>query len=46
MRNEIEAHGAEALAAATQVAAEAITARYGSGPVAGRIRAHVITARR
>jgi hypothetical protein len=46
MRNEIEAHGAEALAAATQVAAEAIAARYGSGPVTGRIRAHVITAGR
>jgi ubiquinone/menaquinone biosynthesis C-methylase UbiE len=46
MRNEIEAHGAEALAAATQVAADAIAARYGSGPVAGRIRAHVITAGR
>ena len=45
MRNEIEAHGAEALAAATQVAADAITARYGSGPVTGRIRAYVITAR-
>ena len=46
MRNEIEAHGAEALAAATQVAAAAIAARYGSGPVTGRIRAHVITATR
>jgi hypothetical protein len=46
MRNEIEAHGAEALAAATQVAADAIAARYGSGPIAGRISAHVITARR
>jgi ubiquinone/menaquinone biosynthesis C-methylase UbiE len=45
MRNEIEAHGAEALAAATQVAADAIAARYGSGPVTGRIRAYVITAR-
>ena len=46
MRNEIEAHGAEALAAATKVAADAIAARYGSGPVTGRIRAHVITATR
>ena len=44
MRGEIEAHGAEALAAATRVAAEAIAARYGSGPVTGRIRAHVLTA--
>jgi len=46
MRNEIEAHGAEALAAATQAAASAIAAQYGSGPVTGRIRAHVITAMR
>jgi SAM-dependent methyltransferase len=46
MRNEIEAHGAEALAAATQVAADAIAARYGSGPITGKISAHVITARR
>ena len=44
MRGEIEAHGAEALAAATRVATEAIAARYGSGPVTGRIRAHVVTA--
>lgn len=46
MRGEIEAHGAEALATATRVAADAIAARYGPGPVAGRIRAHVVTARR
>lgn len=46
MRNEIEAHGAEMLAAATEVAAAAITARYGAGPVIGLIRAHVITATR
>ena len=46
MRNEIEAHGAEALAVATQVAADAIAAQYGPGPVTGRIRAYVITATR
>jgi ubiquinone/menaquinone biosynthesis C-methylase UbiE len=46
MRNEIEGHGPEALAAATQVAAAALAARYGSGPVSGRIRAHVITGTR
>jgi ubiquinone/menaquinone biosynthesis C-methylase UbiE len=46
MRNEIEAHGAEALAAATQVAADVIAAQYESGPVTGRIRAYVITATR
>ena len=46
MRNEIEAHGAGALAAATEVAAAAIAAQYGTGPVTGQIRAHVITATR
>jgi ubiquinone/menaquinone biosynthesis C-methylase UbiE len=46
MRNEIEAHGPEALAAATRAATDAIAARYGGSPVTGRIRAHVITARR
>ncbi|SDE04249.1 class I SAM-dependent methyltransferase [Belnapia rosea] len=46
MRNEIEAHGAGALAAATEAAAAAIAGRYGAGPIAGRIRAHVITATR
>jgi ubiquinone/menaquinone biosynthesis C-methylase UbiE len=44
MRNEIEVHGAAMLAAATKVAAAAITAGYGSGPVTGLVRAHVITA--
>jgi ubiquinone/menaquinone biosynthesis C-methylase UbiE len=46
MRGEIEAHGAGALAAATEAAAAAIAARFGEGPVAGRIRAHVLTAER
>ena len=46
MRGEIEGQGAGALAEATEVAAAALTARYGSGPIVGRIRAHVITARR
>ena len=46
MRGEIEAHGAEALAAATRVAADAIAARYGAGPVTGRIRAYILTAGR
>lgn len=46
MRGEIESHGSEALAAATEAAARAIAARYGSGPVTARIRAHVITATR
>lgn len=46
MQSEIEAHGTGALAAATEVAAAAIAARYGAGPVTGRIRAHLITATR
>ncbi|HWL70900.1 MAG TPA: class I SAM-dependent methyltransferase [Geminicoccus sp.] len=46
MHNEIETHGADALDAATQAAADAIAARYGPGPVAGQISAYVITAGR
>jgi len=46
MRNEIEARDASRLAEATDVAATAIARRFGSGPVTGRIRAHVITAGR
>lgn len=46
MRGEIEAHGPEALAAATEAAAAAVAVRFGSGPVVGRSRAHVLTARR
>jgi ubiquinone/menaquinone biosynthesis C-methylase UbiE len=44
MRNEIEAHDPGRLSEATDVAAAAITERFGSGPVTGKIRAHVITA--
>jgi ubiquinone/menaquinone biosynthesis C-methylase UbiE len=44
MRNEIEAHDPSRLAEATDVAAAAIANRFGSGPVTGKIRAHVITA--
>jgi ubiquinone/menaquinone biosynthesis C-methylase UbiE len=46
LRNEVEARGAPGLEAATQVCAEALALRFGNGPVAGRIRAHVITATR
>ncbi len=46
MRNEIEARDASRLAEATDSAASAIAARFGSGPISGKIRAHVITARR
>ena len=44
LRNEIEARDPSGLEAATQACAEALALRFGSGPVAGRIRAHVITA--
>jgi ubiquinone/menaquinone biosynthesis C-methylase UbiE len=44
MRNEIERHDPDRLAEATNVAAAAIADRFGSGPVSGRIRAHIITA--
>ena len=44
MRNEIEARGAGRLAEATEAAAAGIAARFGSGPVAGQIQAHVVSA--
>jgi ubiquinone/menaquinone biosynthesis C-methylase UbiE len=44
LRNEIEALDPSGLEAATQEAAQALARRFGSGPVKGRIRAHVITA--
>ena len=44
MRNEIEAHGPDRLAEATNVAAAAIASHFGLGPVSGKSRAHVITA--
>jgi ubiquinone/menaquinone biosynthesis C-methylase UbiE len=44
LRNEIEARDPSGLEAATQACTEALALRFGSGPVEGRIRAHVITA--
>jgi ubiquinone/menaquinone biosynthesis C-methylase UbiE len=46
LRNEIEARDPAGLEAATQACAEALALRFGNGAVAGRIRAHVITATR
>lgn len=43
LRNEIEARDASRLAEATDVAAEAIAERFGSGAVDGRIQAHIVT---
>ena len=44
LRNEIEARDASLLELATDRAAEAIATRHGTGPVAGKIQAHVIAA--
>lgn len=44
LRNEIEARDPSGLESATQYAADAISRRFGSGAVDGRIRALVITA--
>jgi ubiquinone/menaquinone biosynthesis C-methylase UbiE len=46
LRNEIEARDAARLVEATEAAAAAIAARFGRGPVDGKIQAHVITASR
>ncbi len=44
LRNEIETRDASQLALATDRAEQAIAARHGAGPVAGKIQAHVIVA--
>ena len=44
LRNEIVTRGATRLDEATKAAADALAHRFGSGPVDGRIRAHVISA--
>lgn len=44
LRSEIEARDAGRLGEATEAAASAIAARFGPGPIDGRIQAHVITA--
>jgi ubiquinone/menaquinone biosynthesis C-methylase UbiE len=44
LRNEIELRDAGRLAEATETAAGSIKARFGGGPVDGKIQAHVITA--
>ncbi|MDX1434188.1 MAG: class I SAM-dependent methyltransferase [Gammaproteobacteria bacterium] len=45
LRNEIEARDAERLEEATRIASEAIAERFGTGPVDGKIQAHVVTVR-
>ena len=44
LRNDIEARAATRLDEATRVAAEALERQFGTGPIEGRIRAHVISA--
>jgi ubiquinone/menaquinone biosynthesis C-methylase UbiE len=44
LRNEIETRDASLLDHVTERATEAIAARFGSGPVAGKIRGHIVTA--
>jgi SAM-dependent methyltransferase len=44
LRNEIESRAAHRLAEATAIATAAIAARFGTGPVDGKIRAHIFTA--
>jgi hypothetical protein len=46
LRSEIEARDPGRLGEATEAAAQAIAARFGSGPIEGKIQAHVITATR
>jgi hypothetical protein len=46
LRNEIEARDPARLGEATDVAAEAIEQRFGSGPVEGKIQAHVVSVAR
>jgi SAM-dependent methyltransferase len=46
LRNEIEARSGADLGAATSVCAAAIAARFGAGPVDGKIQAHVVMVQR
>lgn len=45
LRNEIEARDRNSLAEATEAAAAAVKAKFGAGPIDGKIQAHVITAK-
>jgi hypothetical protein len=44
LRSEIEARDATRLAEATDAATAALAARFGPGPIEGKIQAHVFTA--
>jgi ubiquinone/menaquinone biosynthesis C-methylase UbiE len=43
LRNEIEARGTPRLGQATDIAADALARRFGSGAVDGKIQAHIVT---
>ena len=43
LRNEVEARGGFRLDDATAIAAEAIAQRFGTGPIEGKIQAHIVT---
>jgi hypothetical protein len=44
LRSEIEARDATRLAEATDAATAALAARFGPGPIEGKIQAHIVTA--
>ena len=46
LRNEIESRNASLLGHVTEQATEAIAARFGDGPVTGKIKGYIVTARR
>ncbi len=46
LRLEIEERGPPGLEAATEKAAEAVARRFGQGPIEGKIRAYIVTARK
>ena len=46
LRNEIETRDASLLGHVTEQATEAIAARFGDGPVTGKIKGYIVTARR
>lgn len=46
LRNEIEVRDPSRLEEATQEVAGALARRFGTGPIEGRIRAHIVTATR
>ncbi|WP_296224574.1 class I SAM-dependent methyltransferase [Ralstonia sp. UBA689] len=43
LRSELEAFGSDALSAATDACTDALAARFGDGPVDGKIQAHVFS---